>query len=251
MRESFATPETVPFWQLSSYIDLSENAGLAAAGYRLQYYQLLAQPFYLAAMVLLAAAVSLRFFRFGGVQKMVLCGIGGGFSLYVLTKVTGDLEQGRADAAALRRGLPALVGGLTGLHHAPVPGGRVMALPASPSIRLRRRRSAMRASPQCCAGGARRWRLARGAARARAAGFRQFPARPKPRAPGGPMQPRSAGANEQMLVRADEINYDYTNERVSAVGNVQIYYSAAPRSKPTGSSTTRRPSACTPKATSG
>ena len=27
-----------------------------------------------------------------------------------------------------------------------------------------------------------------------------------------------------MLVRAEEINYDYTNERVSAVGNVQIYY---------------------------
>ena len=32
--ESFATPETVPFWQLSSYIDLAENAGLAASGYR-------------------------------------------------------------------------------------------------------------------------------------------------------------------------------------------------------------------------
>ena len=27
-----------------------------------------------------------------------------------------------------------------------------------------------------------------------------------------------------MLVRAEEINYDYTNERVAAVGNVQIYY---------------------------
>ena len=25
-------------------------------------------------------------------------------------------------------------------------------------------------------------------------------------------------------MRAEEINYDYTNERVSAVGNVQIYY---------------------------
>ena len=30
-----------------------------------------------------------------------------------------------------------------------------------------------------------------------------------------------------MLVRADEINYDYTNERVSAVGNVQIYFGAS------------------------
>jgi LPS-assembly protein len=30
-----------------------------------------------------------------------------------------------------------------------------------------------------------------------------------------------------MLVRAEEINYDYTNERVSAVGNVQLYYGAS------------------------
>src|SRR6185436_11190114 len=29
---------------------------------------------------------------------------------------------------------------------------------------------------------------------------------------------------EQMLVRAEEINYDYSNERVSAVGNVQLYF---------------------------
>jgi LPS-assembly protein len=32
---------------------------------------------------------------------------------------------------------------------------------------------------------------------------------------------------EQMLVRADEIQYDYTNQRVAAVGHVQIYYARA------------------------
>jgi LPS-assembly protein len=46
-----------------------------------------------------------------------------------------------------------------------------------------------------------------------------FPARPKP-AP----KPQRAGGQQQMLVRATEINYDYTNERVSAVGNVQLYF---------------------------
>jgi LPS-assembly protein len=34
-------------------------------------------------------------------------------------------------------------------------------------------------------------------------------------------------ANGQMLVQANEIRYDYTNELVSAVGNVQIYYNGA------------------------
>lgn len=113
--ESFATPETVPFWQLSSYIELAENAGLTAAGYRLQYYQLLAQPFFLVAMVLLAAAVSLRFFRFGGVQKIVLGGIGAGFVLYVLAKITGDLSKAGLMAPVVAAAFPPAVGGVTGL----------------------------------------------------------------------------------------------------------------------------------------
>jgi LPS-assembly protein len=44
-----------------------------------------------------------------------------------------------------------------------------------------------------------------------------FPPRPKP-------VKRAERSQEQMLVRAEEINYDYTNERVSAVGNVQLYF---------------------------
>jgi len=43
VRESFATPESVPFWQLPAFIRLAENSGLATAGYRLQFFQLLAQ----------------------------------------------------------------------------------------------------------------------------------------------------------------------------------------------------------------
>jgi lipopolysaccharide export system permease protein len=115
VRESFVSPDTVPFWQLWSFIQLAENAGLAASGYRLQFYQLLAQPIYLASMVLLAAAVSLRLFRFGGVQKMVLAGIIAGFLLYVLSKICGDLSKAGMMSAPLAAGLPATLGGLTGL----------------------------------------------------------------------------------------------------------------------------------------
>jgi lipopolysaccharide export system permease protein len=112
--ESFATPETVPFWQLTAYIELAENAGLAAAGYRLQYFQLLVQPFFLAAMVLLAASVSLRFFRMGGVQKVVLGGVAAGFLLYVLAKISGDMSKAELMPPMLAAALPALVGGLGG-----------------------------------------------------------------------------------------------------------------------------------------
>jgi lipopolysaccharide export system permease protein len=115
VQESFATPETVPFWQLQSYIKLAENSGFAAAGYRLQYYQLLALPFNLAAMVLLAAAVSLRLFRFGGVQKMVLGGIAAGFLLYVMSKITGDLSKAGMMPTLAAAALPPLIGGGIGL----------------------------------------------------------------------------------------------------------------------------------------
>ncbi len=114
VRNSFSTPETVSFWQLPSYIRSSESSGFATAGYRLQYHKLIAQPFLLAAMVMLAAAVSLRFFRFGGVQKMVLSGVGAGFLLYVLSKVTEDLSKADLMHPIAAAWLPVLVGGLTG-----------------------------------------------------------------------------------------------------------------------------------------
>jgi lipopolysaccharide export system permease protein len=114
VRESFATPETVPFWQLPTYIELADRAGLLAAGYRLQYQQLLARPFLLAAMVLLAASVSLRFFRFGGVQKMILSGISAGFLLFVLSKITEDMSKSELLSPVTATWIPVVIGGLTG-----------------------------------------------------------------------------------------------------------------------------------------
>ena len=114
VRETFSTPETVPFWQLPDFIAMAENAGVSASGYRLQYQKLLSRPFLLAAMILLAAAFSLRFFRFGGVQKMVLGGVGSGFLIYVMSKVTDDLSKAELISPVLGAWLPAVVGGLAG-----------------------------------------------------------------------------------------------------------------------------------------
>src|SRR5260370_42541940 len=65
-------------------------------------------------MVMLAAAVSLRFFRFGGIQKMVLSGVGAGFLLYVLSKGTEDLSKAELMHPIASAWLPVCVGGLTG-----------------------------------------------------------------------------------------------------------------------------------------
>ena len=113
---NLAAPETVGFWHLPQYILFVEDTGqAAAAGYRLQYQVLVARPFYLAAMVLLAASVSLRAFRFGGVPQRILMGICAGFALYVLSKVTGDLAKADLLWPLLAAWLPVAAGGLTGL----------------------------------------------------------------------------------------------------------------------------------------
>jgi lipopolysaccharide export system permease protein len=74
----------------------------------------LARPFLLAAMVMLAASVSLRFFRFGGVQKMVLSGISAGFLLFVLSKITEDMSKSELLSPVMAAWIPVLVGSLTG-----------------------------------------------------------------------------------------------------------------------------------------
>jgi lipopolysaccharide export system permease protein len=89
--QAFVAPDTVSFWELPALAAQTDRAGLDATGYRLQFQELLSLPLTLAAMVLVAACFSLRFFRMGGVQKMVSGGVAAGFVLYVVTKLVNDL----------------------------------------------------------------------------------------------------------------------------------------------------------------
>ena len=52
----------------------------------------------------------------------------------------------------------------------------------------------------------------------------QFPQRPPPPKKSKIALEREKSGQKQMLVQANEIDYDYANNRVAAVGNVQIYY---------------------------
>jgi LPS-assembly protein len=52
----------------------------------------------------------------------------------------------------------------------------------------------------------------------------QFPRRPPPPKKSQIALEREKSGQKQMLVQANEVAYDYTNNRVAAVGNVQIYY---------------------------
>jgi len=87
IEDSFASPETMSFWELPSFIQLLSESGFSTQRHRLYYNALLARPFLLAAMVLIAATFSLRMQRRGGTTMMIAGGIASGFMLYLLSDV--------------------------------------------------------------------------------------------------------------------------------------------------------------------
>ncbi|WP_342362932.1 LPS export ABC transporter permease LptG [Terrarubrum flagellatum] len=114
VRQSFVPPASVPFWDLPKLIEQTRLAGLDATRYQLQYQTLLAKPLLLVAMVIIASTVSLRFFRMGGVARMVLGGVLAGFVLYVIRQLVEDLGGNGLLNVSAAAWTPAAVAALTG-----------------------------------------------------------------------------------------------------------------------------------------
>ena len=118
--ESLSEPDTVSFWALPSFIEAARNAGLPAFQFELQSQLLLARPLLLVAMVLIAATVSLRVFRFGNIGRMILGGVGAGFVLYVAGEVARGLGGAGVVPPILAAWSPAVIAssiGFTVLLH--------------------------------------------------------------------------------------------------------------------------------------
>ncbi len=114
IKQSYASADSIPFWSLPDYIRSTEMAGLDTTRYKQQYQTLIARPLLFVAMVFIAASVSLRFFRFGGVARMVLAGVTAGFVLYISTKLIEDLGAAGILSTTAAAWLPSIIGGLLG-----------------------------------------------------------------------------------------------------------------------------------------
>jgi lipopolysaccharide export system permease protein len=114
--ERLASPDAIAFWRLPRAIQLTEQAGFSASGYRLRFQQLLATPLLFAAMSILAAAFSLRLARLGGLAGLAGAGVALGFIFFFFNQFSGALAK--ADiiplfAAAWAPALVALLAGVT------------------------------------------------------------------------------------------------------------------------------------------
>ena len=94
IKDSFASPETITFWQLPRFIKVLDATGLSSIPHRLHFSALLADPLLIVAMVLIAAAFSLRQRRDGGTTILVIIGVLSAFALFLLTNVIHALGLG-------------------------------------------------------------------------------------------------------------------------------------------------------------
>lgn len=115
IQESFASPETLSFWQLPRFIATLEKAGFSALRHRLHWNAVLATPLLLFAMVLIAATFSLRLTRRGGTGLLVVGGLLAGFLLYFLTDLVRALGLSGSIPVVLAAWAPAGVSTMLGL----------------------------------------------------------------------------------------------------------------------------------------
>jgi lipopolysaccharide export system permease protein len=91
VQDALGSVMSVSFYDLPGLIEVTEKAKLSTDRLRIQYELLLARPLLCVAMVLLAATVSLRSFRSGGIQTMVVTGMIGGFGFFLFAEVSRQI----------------------------------------------------------------------------------------------------------------------------------------------------------------
>jgi lipopolysaccharide export system permease protein len=115
IQESFASPDTLSFWDLPGFIRAAQAAGFSAVRYQLYLYTLYALPALFAAMVFMAASFSVRLSREGGVAKVILFSAACGFAVYFFSDLTRVLGQSGAVPVLLAATAPAIAAILIGM----------------------------------------------------------------------------------------------------------------------------------------
>jgi len=121
VKDNFASPETLSFWQLPGFIRFFEKAGFSAPKHRMYLQSLISSPILYCAMVLIAALFSLQpNTRSGGLMRRVVAGVTTGFVLYFVSKVIYALGLSQSIPQILAAWAPAMIAsfaGLGGLFH--------------------------------------------------------------------------------------------------------------------------------------
>jgi lipopolysaccharide export system permease protein len=110
VQQSFASPDSLSFWELPSFIRLLKRSGFSATQHELAFQTLFALPLLCATMALVAAGFSMRQSRRGGTGKMVTLGVAAGFSLFMISEIANQLGNSGAVPVVLAAWAPTLSG---------------------------------------------------------------------------------------------------------------------------------------------
>ncbi len=115
VEDSFSSPSAMSFWRLSTHIQTLEETGFDPTRLRVYYQSLLAQPLLFAALVLLAACVTLRAPRSQGSFQLIVAGVFLGFVFFFVTSLLQALGSTHQIPVFLAAWAPAAAGLLLGL----------------------------------------------------------------------------------------------------------------------------------------
>lgn len=115
IEESFSSAEAMSFWRLPGHIRTLEETGFDASRLKVYYQNLLSQPLLFAAMVLLAAAVSMRPPRSGGAFSFFAVGVLIGFVVFFMSSFLQALGVSHQLPVVLAAWAPAFISALLGL----------------------------------------------------------------------------------------------------------------------------------------
>ncbi len=115
IQESFASPETISFYDLPRFITTAQQAGFSATRYQLYFDSLLVLPALYAAMVFMAASFSLRLARLGGLTQVILYSALSGFGVYFFNDLTQALGESGILPPMLAAAAPAATAILIGM----------------------------------------------------------------------------------------------------------------------------------------
>lgn len=91
LEENFASPKTIPFASLPSFINRMEEMGFSATLHRSHWFTLLSMPFMYFSMILWAAFFSLRWQRHQKMVNVIGLACVSVFSLYIINEITRAL----------------------------------------------------------------------------------------------------------------------------------------------------------------
>lgn len=115
LENSFVAPETISFWKFRSYIKIMERTGFDTTSLKIFFQRLLSQPLLYMAMVLLAAAVSLRPPRLSGTSILVMMGVLVGFVIFFVSSFMQALGGSQQIPIFLAAWFPAIISFILGV----------------------------------------------------------------------------------------------------------------------------------------